>query len=888
MAFGLISKIQKVSARAEPEPAPLWPIAVDDPIPNTLRLGWAYSPDRDQFQMARIANRDRATHCYIVGASGSGKTKFLEFLIQQDLANGEGFGIIDPHGDLIEDTKGFIACMPDEERDEALARVVLVDPTDPEYTAVFNPLERLPGVSASEQAQELISAFRTIWASAWGVRMEDLLRHSLIALSEADGTLADLPDFLTVEARRREVLAMVTHDGALAYFRRFDSTTERARLTWVEPVLNKVNALLADERIHALFSQSRSTFHPRQIMDGGQVLLVKLDKGRLKDAADLLGALLFAKLKMAAFSRSDIPRSRRRPFYLYIDEFQNFASDSFATVLSESRKYGLSLVMAHQTLAQLSPELRSVILGNTGIQVVFRVNRQDAQLLAKEAFEYSGHEVKRAGLRSTTYWSLGEEWELNTHELQSLPPRVCWVKHKIAGGLLSLQTVEVGDPADAFGMSEAEFQQHVASLQIGRAHVVERAVLQQAPVDDAPAAAEAPNVEAAADEPTSESVAPDPTPALDNRLVRYLQDISEHPFSPALERDERLGHSKYQGVQVRRALSDQDLVRSHRVSAGKRSGQLTLLELTSAGEEQLRSVGVRVRRPKGRGGFLHRYYMHRLAEYAQRTWPDATVELERRADGSERYPDVTVLIPTDDESVRSIALEVFMTGETKELRGLAQDVELFDEVYLCAETAEIADSLRKKAERSIPSEQLAKVTFSPIGPFLTEGKAPPMKRKRSASRSNPPSRPSKNGPKPEPERRKSRQRQPSTQLLRRVSEAYAHLHDLDWLQESPLVELDAVRERRNALSPLPEAQALRGLLLEGAKRAAQHAASVPAQAPLATFLARYVEGRRIAEIAEELGVSREWCSRSYRKQALELAGRQFVSLNSVERGSGQP
>lgn len=236
---------------------------------------------------------------------------------------------------------------------------------------------------------------------------------------------------------------------------------------------------------------------------------------------------------------------------------------------------------------------------------------------------------------------------------------------------------------------------------------------------------------------------------------------------------------------------------------------------------------------------------------------------------------MTVLVPADEDELRSIAFEVFMTGETKELRGLAQDVELFDKVYLCAETADIADSLRKKAERLIASERLAKVTFSPIGPFLSEPTAP-AKRKRSASRSIPPSHPPENGPKPKPERRKSRRSQPSTQLLRRVSEAYAHLHDLDWLQESPLVELDAVRERRNAMSPLPEAQALRGLLNEGAKRAAQDAATIPARAPLATFLERYVEGRSVAEIAEELGVSREWCSRSYRRRGIEIASMQAV------------
>lgn len=442
--------------------------------PGTLNLGWYYSEEKHELQMAKVSEKDRTTHTYVIGASGSGKTKFLEFLVQQDIAHGNGFAVIDPHGDLVEELKGFLAYYAQDKSQFLAEQVVLIDPTAPDTTVAFNPLEPLPGVSAVEQAQELLSAFRKIWADSWGVRMEDLLRNSLIALGEVGLTLVEVPQFLTTAAFRRAVMAKVANPLVRVYFERFDTQTERARITWTEPVMNKVNALLADNRIRDMFASPRSSFQFRDVMDSGKILLIKLDKGRLQDSADLLGSLLMAKIKMAAFSRSDVPQDQRRPFHLYVDEFQNFASDSFGVVLSEARKYGLSLVMAHQTLAQVSDELRSIILGNTGIQVYFRVNRQDAQVLAKEAFQYSGYEVKMAGMHGTKYWSLGEEWEHYTAALQHLAPRMCYIKHQIQGGLIAVRTVDIESPRNLLGLAEREYQEHLSHSGIGQKYLVSR------------------------------------------------------------------------------------------------------------------------------------------------------------------------------------------------------------------------------------------------------------------------------------------------------------------------------------------------------------------------------------------------------------------------------
>ncbi len=446
--------------------------------PFVLNLGWYYSENKEEFQLAKIAESDRSNHFYVIGATGTGKTKFLEYLIQQDIDKGNGFGVIDPHGDMIEDIKGFLVLRYKADAPEISDRVVLIDPTDPDYTVTFNPLEKTPGVPAAEQANELISAFKKIWADSWGVRMEDLLRNSLIAMEEAGLTLAELPRFLTDRGIRKSVLEKVDHPLAQDYFKRFDTITDRSQVTWIEPIMNKFGAFFSDERIRHIFSSDKSSFNIREVMDRRKILLIKLDKGKLKDSADLLGSLLMAKIQMAAFSRSDILQKNRIPFYLYIDEFQNFAGESFAVILSEARKYGLSLIMAHQTLAQISEELRSLILGNAGIQVYFRLNRHDASLLAKEAFEFSGFEVKSFRGGSPRYWSLSEEWERYVSELQNLPPRVCYVKHKIQGGLIPVRTADIETAQDNFidmaGMTETEYMNLIETIPFGRKYLVSR------------------------------------------------------------------------------------------------------------------------------------------------------------------------------------------------------------------------------------------------------------------------------------------------------------------------------------------------------------------------------------------------------------------------------
>jgi len=218
-------------------------------------------------------------------------------------------------------------------------------------------------------------------------------------------------------------------------------------------------------------------------MDSQKILLLKLDRGKLKENADLLGSLFMAKIKMAAFSRSDIPKEERIPFYLYIDEFQNFATDSFIETLSEARKYGLVLILAHQNLSQLPKYLQESILANCGIQIYFRLSRKDAERLAKEAFETTGTRIKSYMITDELidydYYSWQEEWEKYFQELQSLPNRYFYAKHKIEGGIVLLYTPDILPPYDEFPISKEEYNELMERLGFGRKYLRKRKVLKK-------------------------------------------------------------------------------------------------------------------------------------------------------------------------------------------------------------------------------------------------------------------------------------------------------------------------------------------------------------------------------------------------------------------------
>lgn len=360
------------------------------------------------------------THFYVVGASGTGKTKFLEYLIRQDIKNKFGFGVIDPNGDLVRHVKELLSLFVWDEK-ELEERVILIDPTDKEYTVSFNPLELTEGYTAARQADELVEVFRRVWRKSWGDRMADILHNTFIALIENNLTLAELQPFLTNAPLRSKLMQNVKNEECRQYFaKEYDVLVPKTRSEWITSTTSRVRRFLTTEAIRDVLRSSKSSFNFREVIDNQKILLVRLPDGLLGESGELLGSLILAKIQMAAFSRADIDEDERVPFYLYIDEFQHFAADNFGLILDAARKFKLGLILAHQNLEQVPDNLIPALL-NCPLQAYFRVLRADAEILAKELF---------AGAFENP-----QPWERYFQELQTQIEWTCYFKNKNGGGL---------------------------------------------------------------------------------------------------------------------------------------------------------------------------------------------------------------------------------------------------------------------------------------------------------------------------------------------------------------------------------------------------------------------------------------------------------------------
>ena len=371
-----------------------------------------------------LPEEDRSTHVYVLGSSGVGKSKGLANWILEDIQNGRGCGVIDPHGDLVNDIIGNL---------EDFHRVVLVEMTDPDNIIGFNPLEQQEGIDPYIQALELVEVFRKIWnlSDDKTPRLLEILRNAVLTLIEAGGTLLDIEPLLTNQEFREEKLKFVTYEAVASFWRnRFDKWEGKDRVSNVESTLNKVSSFTSDPRIRLMLSAKKSTIDFRKIMDEEKTVLINLAKGVLRTNSFLLGALFVAKIQMAAMSRVNLPPHERKPFYLYVDEFQNYATLSFAEIMSEARKYGLSLILAHQSLVQLNEDLRDIILGNAKNFIIFRCDRQDAELIIKYIKDYDPFDWKLKTESSITYFSKDEQWEEGIGELTGLPTQLAILKTK--------------------------------------------------------------------------------------------------------------------------------------------------------------------------------------------------------------------------------------------------------------------------------------------------------------------------------------------------------------------------------------------------------------------------------------------------------------------------
>lgn len=359
---------------------------------NTNSTPTPYDPDDGQITFFGQANfrsaehrfgikrDDRRRHMYVIGKTGMGKSTMLENMIIQDIQNGEGVAVVDPHGDLVEKVVDYVPA-------SRINDVVYINPADLDFPIAFNILENVDPEYRNLVSNGLVGVFKKIWADSWGPRLEYILINTILALLEYPGsTLLGVMRMLVDARYRKKVVRKITDPVVRSFWiNEFNNYSEKFRNEAIAPIQNKIGQFLSSSLIRNMVGQVKSAVNMRELMDEGKIVLMNLSKGRIgEENSALLGAMIITKIQLAAMSRVDIPEHTRRDFYLYVDEFQNFSTDSFAGILSEARKYHLNIIMAHQYIEQLTDEVRAAVFGNVGTMAAFRVGATDAEELEKE------------------------------------------------------------------------------------------------------------------------------------------------------------------------------------------------------------------------------------------------------------------------------------------------------------------------------------------------------------------------------------------------------------------------------------------------------------------------------------------------------------------------
>lgn len=338
---------------------------------------------RNKKQKFGIKTDDRRRHFYVIGKSGMGKSETLASMIIQDIQNGNGVCVIDPHGELAERALKFIP-------EHRVKDVVLFDPSDLAYPIAFNVLEFVEPEMRHMITSGIMGVFKKIWIDAWSARMEYILNNTLSALLEYPGsTLLGVNRMLSDKDYRKKIVDGLQDPVVKAFWtQEFAKYPDKFREEAVAPIQNKVGQFISNPLIRNIVGQTHSSMDIRKIMDEKKIFIVNLSKGKIgEDNSKLIGGLLITKIQQAAMGRVNIPEEERNDFYMYVDEFQNFATESFASILSEARKYRLDLILANQYVAQLtqtSEVVRDAIFGNVGTIVTFRVGAEDAEWMEKE------------------------------------------------------------------------------------------------------------------------------------------------------------------------------------------------------------------------------------------------------------------------------------------------------------------------------------------------------------------------------------------------------------------------------------------------------------------------------------------------------------------------
>ena len=337
---------------------------------------------RSTNQRFGIKDKDRLAHIFCIGKTGVGKSTLLQNLAIQDINNGKGLAVIDPHGDVAEN---LLQHIPEHRKKD----LIYFDPADTQHCIAFNPLHAIHPNYHHLVASGLVSVFKKIWGDSWGPRLEYILRFSLLTLLEYPGaTLLDIQPLLTNTLHRDMILGHVKNEATISFWQNeFLKYSPALRSEAIAPILNKTGLFLTSIPLRNVVGQKTTSFRMQQVLDGRKILICNFSKGKIgEDACTLLGSMLVTTIQLSALHRAKQPEHLRVPFFLYIDECQTFATQSFVDMLSEARKYGLGVFMANQFLDQLHEKIRSSILGNCGTIISFRVGSTDAELLAKEFY----------------------------------------------------------------------------------------------------------------------------------------------------------------------------------------------------------------------------------------------------------------------------------------------------------------------------------------------------------------------------------------------------------------------------------------------------------------------------------------------------------------------
>ena len=354
-------------------------------LPKNKELTYfGFTTYRDKNVLFGIKRKDRRQHVYILGKSGTGKSALMFNMIIQNIENGDGVCMVDPHGENVE---AILSAIPPHRMKD----VVYFNPADTDFHIGFNVLELIDPKYKHLVASGLMGIFTKIWANAWSARMEYILNNAILALLDTPGsTLLGIPRMLVDKDYRQKIITNLKDPVIKAFWvHEYEAWQDKFRNEAIAPIQNKVGQFLSTSIIRNIVGQSISTINIFDIMNEGKIFLVNVSKGRIgEDNSSLLGGMIITKIQLAAMERVRIPENERKDFYLYVDEFQNFVTDAFAGILSEARKYRLNLTVAHQYTAQLisdkNSSVRDAVFGNVGTMVVFRVGADDAEFLEKE------------------------------------------------------------------------------------------------------------------------------------------------------------------------------------------------------------------------------------------------------------------------------------------------------------------------------------------------------------------------------------------------------------------------------------------------------------------------------------------------------------------------